>query len=152
MMDLTFTWNRLEDFSALALYDILRARESVFIVEQQCVYQEADGLDLKAWHLAVRTGDTLVAYARVVEPGLKYDEPSIGRVMTLPAFRHLKVGRALVAEAIAFTEKTYPGAGIRIGAQAQLQKFYGELGFRPVGGVYDDDGIPHIDMVKSPAG
>ncbi|MFJ1303047.1 GNAT family N-acetyltransferase [Pseudomonadota bacterium AL_CKDN230030165-1A_HGKHYDSX7] len=148
MADLRFTWKRLHDFSAIELYRIIEAREAVFVVEQRCAYQEADGLDPEAWHLSVHLGEALAAYARVVAPGLKFDEPSIGRVMTLAAFRDRKLGRALVAEAIAFTEKTYPGAGIRIGAQAHLHKFYGGLGFLPIGEVYDDDGIPHIDMVK----
>jgi ElaA protein len=148
MMNLNFRWARLESLTAAELYEILKARESVFVVEQKCAYQEADGLDPHSWHLSVLLDDELAAYARVVEPGLKYREPSIGRVMTLGKFRHLKLGRTLVAQAIAFTEERFPGQGIRIGAQAHLQKFYGSLGFLPVGDVYDEDGIPHIDMHK----
>jgi ElaA protein len=120
----------------------------VFVVEQQCAYQEADGLDLHAWHLRVLLEGELAACARVVEPGRKYTEPSIGRVMTLGKFRKLQIGRALVAEAIAFTERQWPSQGIRIGAQAHLQHFYGSLGFQTVGDVYDEDGIAHVDMVK----
>lgn len=147
-MDLVFRWKRLDDLSTREMYAIIQAREAVFVVEQQCAYQDVDGLDLHSWHLSVLKGSELVAYARVVAPGLKYAEPSIGRVLTLAQFRSLKIGYALVAEAIRFTEAHYPGAGIRIGAQAHLQKFYGSLGFEPVGEVYDEDGIPHIDMLK----
>lgn len=148
-MDLVFQWKRLDDLSTREMYTIIQAREAVFVVEQECAYQDVDGLDLDSWHLSVLKDGELAAYARVVEPGLKYDEPSIGRVLTLTKFRSLKIGYTLVAEAIRFTEAHYPGAGIRIGAQAHLQKFYGSLGFEPVGEIYDEDGIPHIDMVKA---
>ncbi|MEZ7809408.1 GNAT family N-acetyltransferase [Alcaligenes phenolicus] len=148
-MDLVFQWKRLDDLSTREMYTIIQAREAVFVVEQECAYQDVDGLDLDSWHLSVLKDGELAAYARVVEPGLKYDEPSIGRVLTLAKFRSLKIGYALVAEAIRFTEAHYPGAGIRIGAQTHLQKFYGSLGFEPVGQIYDEDGIPHIDMVKA---
>ncbi|MBX6963986.1 GNAT family N-acetyltransferase [Alcaligenes faecalis] len=149
-MDLVFQWKRLDDLSTREMYTIIQAREAVFVVEQKCAYQDVDGLDLDSWHLSVLKDGELAAYARVVEPGFKYEEPSIGRVLTLAKFRSLKIGYALVAEAIRFTEARYPGAGIRIGAQAHLQKFYGSLGFEPVGEIYDEDGIPHIDMVKAP--
>lgn len=148
-MDLDFQWKRLDDLSTREMYTIIQAREAVFVVEQACAYQEVDGLDLDSWHLSVLKDGELAAYARVVGPGLKYEEPSIGRVLTLAKFRSLKIGYALVAEAIRFTEAHYPGAGIRIGAQAHLQKFYGSLGFEPVGEIYDEDGIAHIDMVKA---
>lgn len=151
-MDLTFQWARLESLTPVELYTLLQARESVFVVEQQCAYQEADGLDLQAWHLFVRLQGELAACARVLAPGAKYEQPSIGRVMTLGRFRHLKLGRPLMAQAVAFTEEQFPGRGIRIGAQAHLQKFYGSFGFQPVGDAYDEDGILHIDMVRAPAG
>ncbi|WP_336579533.1 GNAT family N-acetyltransferase [Alcaligenes sp. CHO6] len=147
-MALDFQWKRLDDISSRELYALIQVREAVFVVEQQCAYQEVDGLDLTAWHLSVFKDGELAAYARVVEPGLKYAEPSIGRVLTVAKFRSLKIGYALVAEAIRFTHAQYPGEDIRIGAQAHLQKFYGSLGFEPVGEIYDEDGIAHIDMVK----
>ena len=149
-MELSFKWNRLASFTALEMYEVIQAREAVFVVEQRCAYQEADGADPHCWHLCARLDGAFAAYARVVEPGIHYAEPSIGRVMTLEKYRQLKLGRALVAEAIAFTEARFAGRGIRIGAQAHLQHFYGSLGFAPVGEVYDDAGIPHIEMVKAP--
>lgn len=147
-MELNFKWSRLESLNAFEFYEIIKARESVFVVEQSCAYQETDEHDPHSWHLTVFVNGDLAAYARVVNPGLKYGQPSIGRVMTLPRFRDLGIGRKLVSEAITFTEQTFPGLGIRIGAQAYLQTFYESFGFEVVGAPYDEDGIPHIDMLK----
>lgn len=149
-MNLCFEWNRMESMTALEMYRVTEARESVFVVEQQCAYQDADGADPHSWHLCVLRDGELAAYARVVDPGVKYVEPSIGRVITLKKFRKMQIGRSLVAEGISFAESKFPGSGIRIGAQAHLQHFYGSLGFIPVGDVYDEDGIPHIEMYKHP--
>ncbi|MHA6494408.1 GNAT family N-acetyltransferase [Pseudomonas borbori] len=148
-MKLEFQWSRLESFSALELHAIIKARETVFVVEQNCPYQETDDMDLQAWHLTVSLGGELAAYVRVVDPGIKYSEPSIGRVMTLKKFRELKIGRSLMEEAIRFTEQKFPGNGIKIGAQVYLKKFYESLGFQVVSEPYDEDGIPHVDMVRT---
>ena len=147
-MKLNFKWSRLDSLSALELFEIIKERESVFVVEQQCPYQETDDMDLHSWHLTVSLNDELAAYARVVDPGIKYDQPSIGRVMTLGKFRNLKIGRSLMIEAIRFTEQQFPEVGIKIGAQIYLQHFYESLEFATVSEPYDEDGIPHIDMVK----
>lgn len=147
-MKLDFKWSRIEDLSSLELFTIIKARESVFVVEQQCPYQETDDMDLHCWHLAVFIENQLAAYVRVVDPDIKYQQPSIGRVMTTSEFRHLKIGRPLMIEAIRFTEEKYPKMGIKIGAQVYLKKFYESLGFDAVSEPYDEDGIPHIDMIK----
>jgi len=147
-MKLDFKWSRLEFLSALELFNIIKARESVFVVEQQCPYQETDDMDLHSWHLSVFINKELVAYVRVVDPAIKYEQPSIGRVLTLEKFRNLKIGRSLMNEAILFTEKQFPNMGIKIGAQTYLQNFYESLGFESASEVYDEDGIPHIDMIK----
>jgi len=147
-MKLDFKWSRIENLSALELFTIIKARESVFVVEQQCPYQETDDMDLYSWHLAASINNQLAAYVRVVDPGIKYEQPSIGRVMTISEFRNLKIGRSLMNEAIRFTEEQYPQMGIKIGAQVYLQKFYESLGFEAVSEPYDEDGIPHIDMMK----
>ncbi len=147
-MKLDFKWSRIENLSSLELFTIIKARESVFVVEQQCSYQETDDMDLHSWHLAVSIDSQLAAYVRVVDPGIKYQQPSIGRVMTISRFRNLKIGRSLMNEAIRFTEEQYPQMGIKIGAQVYLKNFYESLGFEPVSEPYDEDGIPHIDMVK----
>ena len=96
----------------------------------------------------VSLNDELAAYVRVVDPGVKYDQPSIGRVMTLKKFRNLKIGRSLMEEAICFTEQKFPAMDIQIGAQVYLQNFYESLGFKAVNDQYDEDGIPHINMVR----
>jgi len=148
-MELSFIWSRMDAMSALDLYEILQARAAVFVVEQNCPYQDADGVDLQSWHLCVRSGGELAAYARVVDPGVNYVQPSIGRVLTLQKFRSLNIGRALVAEAIRFSEATFSGQDIKIGAQAYLQRFYESLGFRAVSDLYDEDGIPHMKMLRA---
>ncbi|MGB5920173.1 GNAT family N-acetyltransferase [Arcobacter sp.] len=132
----------------MELFNIIKARESVFVVEQQCPYQETDDMDLHSWHLIVSIENELVAYVRVVDPKIKYEQPSIGRVLTLEKFRNLKIGRSLMNEAIRFTEEQFPNMGIKIGAQIYLQNFYESLGFEAASEVYDEDGIPHIDMIK----
>ncbi|ODN67252.1 GNAT family N-acetyltransferase [Methylophaga muralis] len=147
-MKLEFKWSRLESLTALELYEIIKARESVFVVEQNCPYQETDDLDPHAWHLSALVNGELAAYARVVEPGIKNNQPSIGRVMTLKKFRGQNIGRALMEEAIKFTEQKYPENDIKISAQVYLQKFYESLGFYSFGEPYDEDGISHIDMIK----
>ena len=151
-MSLHFSWSRLDELSTRDFYNIVKAREAVFVVEQQCAYQEVDELDPLAWHLTATVDGQLAAYIRVVGPGDKFAEPSIGRVMTLKAFRGHQYGRALMSEAIRFTEQAYPGLGIKIGAQCYLKVFYESLGFQAVSEPYDEDGILHIDMVKPAIG
>lgn len=147
-MKLEFKWSRLESLTALELHEIIKARESVFVVEQQCPYQETDDLDLYSWHLSVLGNGELAAYARVVDPGIKNSQPSIGRVMTVKKFRAQGIGRALMEEAIKFTELKFPGKEIKVSAQVYLQQFYESLGFHSPGEPYDEDGIPHINMIK----
>ncbi|WP_447553641.1 GNAT family N-acetyltransferase [Vreelandella sp. EE22] len=147
-MPLDFHWARFDALSTHDFYTIARAREAVFVVEQACAYQEVDALDPLAWHLRATVEGELAAYVRLVGPGDKFAEPSIGRVMTVMAYRGREYGRALMAEAIRFTEQTFPGQGIRIGAQVYLTAFYESFGFVPIGAPFDEDGIMHIEMVK----
>lgn len=147
-MSLQFKWSRFESLGVLELYEIIRAREAVFVVEQACPYQEVDGMDISSWHLSVTMDGELAAYARLVDPGVKYLQPSIGRVMTVKKFRSLKIGRALMTEAIRFSESQFPGQSIKIGAQVYLNEFYGSFGFEAVSDPYDEDGILHIDMIR----
>ncbi|MDX1572729.1 MAG: GNAT family N-acetyltransferase [Methylophaga sp.] len=144
-----FKWSRLEALTALELYEIIKVRESVFVVEQNCPYQETDELDPHAWHLSVIVNGEMAAYARVVDPGIKNNQPSIGRVLTLKKFRGQQIGRQLMIEAIKFAGQKYPGKDIKISAQVYLQNFYVSLGFYAPGEPYDEDGILHIDMIKS---
>ena len=144
---MTLRWHD-RTFSALSaaeLYAITALRERVFVVEQNCVYLDADGADPQCRHLWAADGDAIHAYCRIVPAGLKFPEASIGRVITAPAARGTGLGRELMTRAIAAS-----GAGpIRIGAQAHLEKFYGALGFVRASDVYDEDGIPHIEMLRA---
>jgi ElaA protein len=146
-----WNWTRFETLGVQGLYDILALRCRVFILEQGA-YLDPDGLDAHSWHLQGRdAGGLLQAYLRVVEPGHKYAEPSIGRVVVAPERRGSGLGRALMREGLARCATCWPGRGVRISAQARLQRFYRELGFAPVGDEYLEDGIPHRQMLHGPA-
>jgi len=145
-------WARFSELSVDALYAIVRLREAVFVVEQECAYPDADGRDPSAWHLLgwyQHAGKRdLVAYARVFEPGVRYTEGSIGRIVTAPSVRGTGVGRALMAEGLRRTESLMPGQRIKIAAQQRLVDFYIGFGFTAVSAPYDEDGIMHVDMIR----
>lgn len=147
-----FRWSLFDQLTNNELYEILRARQEVFAVEQDCVYQDADGKDQHAWHLAcwdsTLASPVLLAYLRVVFPGKKYAEPSIGRVLTVEAARGTGLGRELMRYAIRHTLREFPQAPIRISAQLYLKKFYEEFGFEQIAEPYEEDGIPHIEMLR----
>lgn len=144
--------HRLESLTPLAVHRILRARQEVFAIEQNCIYLDADDADESSWHVAAwAPGLTLMAYARVVDPGIKYAEASIGRVITTAPARGRGLGRELVRRAIAQARRAYPGVGIRISAQSRLEAFYGEFGFGIASERYLEDGIWHTAMLLGPA-
>ena len=150
-------WCRFDALSPHELQNIYAARQRVFALEQQCIYLDADGCDESAFHLAAWAAGERepLAYARVLDPGVKYDEPSIGRVITASAVRGTGLGRVLLARAIAGTRAAWPGAAIRISAQTRLERFYAAFGFVAVGAPYLEDGIDHIEMllpVEAPMG
>lgn len=136
------------ELSNLELYEILRARAEVFVVEQNCVYQDCDGHDLHSRHLLGRVNGELAAYLRVVPPGRKYPEASFGRVITVPAFRGKSLGKALIAEALRRLDAEGAGS-LRISAQAYLERFYEGFGFARTGSEYLEDNIPHVEMVRT---
>ena len=146
-------WCRFDVLSVFELQAIYRARQTVFSIEQACAYLDADGFDEASWHLAAWSPESKVplAYARVVHPGQKYAEPSIGRVITTAAARGTGLGRELMRRAIECCTEAFPGQGIRISAQTRLEPFYAELGFAAVGAPYLEDGIPHTEMVRAAA-
>jgi ElaA protein len=148
--DAAFEWLPFDRLSPRQLHDVLQLRQRVFVVEQRCAYLDVDGLDPRCWHgLGTNAEGTLVATARLVPPGLAYEEPAIGRVVSAPEARRHGYGRQLMREAIAQVKRLYPGQGIRLGAQRYLERFYTELGFEPVGEPYDEDGIPHQSMLRA---
>lgn len=131
-----------------SLYALLAARVAVFVVEQRCAYQELDGLDSSALHLTGRLDDErLVAVARILPPGTRFAEPSIGRVLTLPPMRGTGLGRVLTQRAIEICRQRWATLPIRLSAQHHLEAFYGSLGFATISDPYDEDGIAHIDML-----
>ena len=138
------------ELSALEVHDILKARSAVFVVEQDCVFQDIDGADPQSWHLTGRSASQgpLLAYCRLVPPGVKFAEPSIGRVLTTEPARGSGVGRQLMREAMARASALWPGMALRIGAQVYLERFYGEFGFEKCSEPYDEDGIVHIQMLR----
>ena len=145
-------WSGFAGLTAAELYQVLQTRQDVFILEQTCLYPDMDGLDQDAHHLlgwrVIDGKRQLAAYMRVLAPGAKYVEMSLGRVVTAPAARGTGIGRELLAEGIAHAERQHPGHRIRIGAQQHLEKFYASYGFVTVSEPYDEDGIMHIDMLR----
>lgn len=147
---LRWRWARLESLGVGELYDALALRSRVFVVEQHCIYQDADGVDRCAWHLLGRDDEgRLQAYLRAVDPGVKYEEPSLGRVITAPEVRGTGLGRVLVLEGLARCAAAWPGQGNRISAQSRLERFYASLGYQRVGPDYPEDDIPHCEMLRS---
>jgi ElaA protein len=149
-MTFRWQWCRLTDLSVPELYTIFAARQAVFIVEQTCHYTDLDGYDLAAEHLIAWSGAEVAAYLRLISPGVKYEEPSLGRILTTAMARGTGVGRELVARGLERTDRLYPKLSVRIGAQARLEKFYKSFGFVTVSEPYDEDGIMHIEMLRSP--
>ena len=148
----TVIWNfaHFSELSVADLYDIMALRASVFIVEQRCAYQDPDGVDTLSHHLWCRSvSGEIAAYLRVVPPGARYDEPSLGRIVTSAAARGSGLGRAVVSEGIQRAELLYPGTALRIGAQRYLLRFYESFGFQRTGYDYDEDDIPHSEMLRS---
>jgi ElaA protein len=145
---MNWQWYRFQDLGVDNLYDALALRCRVFILEQG-VFQDPDGIDRHAWHVLGRdaTG-ALQAYARLVDPGQKYAEPSMGRIITSPETRGTGLGRELVTQTVAQHDAVWPGRANRISAQAHLARFYGGFGFVPVGNEYLEDGILHLEMLR----
>jgi ElaA protein len=142
---------RFDELSPRDVHDLFQARAAVFVVEQACAFQDLDGVDPECWHLLGRSGAAgarLVAYCRLVPPGVKYAEPSIGRVVTVSDVRRTGLGRILMREALAAAAKLWPGRPIRIGAQQRLERFYSDFGFATASAPYDEDGILHVEMVR----
>lgn len=144
---------RCQRFDALTLSElqyIYMARQKVFAIEQQCAYLDADGLDEKSFHLAAWSALQAepLAYARLLDPGAKYAEASIGRVLTASIARGIGLGREVVRRAIEQAEQLWPRAAIRISAQTRLEAFYVGFGFVPVGAPYPEDGIDHTEMLR----
>jgi ElaA protein len=148
MAPVRWTWCRFGELGVDNLYDLLALRCRVFVLEQG-PYQDPDGVDRRSGHLLGRSeSGALTHYLRIVDPGVKYDEPSMGRVITAPEVRGGGSGHRLVREGLARLDGAWPGRGCRISAQAHLERFYGAHGFARVGEPYAEDGIPHLQMFR----
>lgn len=145
---ITWQLKKFESLTVHELYAILRLRSEVFVVEQACVFQDMDNKDQSSCHLMGWENNNLVAYTRLVPPGISYPEASIGRVVTSPAARGSGIGKLLMEKSIEQTNHIYGKTPIRLGAQLYLKKFYESLGFRQTSDVYIEDGIDHIEMIR----
>ena len=138
---------KFEELTVFELYEILKAREEVFIVEQNCIYHDIDSNDQDSYHLFLEDEGQIISYLRILPRGVKYDEVSIGRVLTKISHRRKGYGEVLVQKAIDFVEEALGEKEIRISAQSYLRGFYGDLGFKVVSDVYLEDGIDHYEML-----
>ena len=149
-MTLQFICKHFRDLTVFELYDIMALRQTVFVVEQNCPYLDADGKDLDSWQLMVYNADNqeLVANTRLLAKGISYPEyASIGRVVNAPSVRGLGVGKKLMEESLRQMSILFPNEPIKIGAQSYLLGFYQSLGFEPTAHEYLEDGIPHTSMI-----
>lgn len=148
-MQIQWLLKKFEELSPYQLYAILQLRNEVFVVEQNCVFQDADDKDQNAHHLMGFDNNKLVAYTRLVPPGEIYKEASIGRVVTSPSVRRSGAGKELMKQSIDAVYNLFGIQPIRIGAQLYLKNFYESLGFEQMSDIYLEDGIEHIYMIKS---
>lgn len=151
MSNLVWTLKSFTSLTPQELYAILQLRNEVFVVEQHCVYQDADNKDIPAHHCMGWLDNKLVAYTRILPPGIAFTEPSIGRVVSSPSARGLGIGRSLMIESIEKTRQLYGNTAIKIGAQLYLRQFYSSLGFQQTSELYLEDNIEHIEMMLQPS-
>lgn len=153
-MSIVWSCMRFDELTTEDLYRILQLRAEIFIVEQDCVYQDVDGFDQAALHvmgyLPASGEPQLICYSRLIPPGLKYEGASIGRVATKKSERGGGNGKTLMVNSLAFCKDYWPDTAITISAQQYLQQFYTLLGFETLSEPYDEDGIPHIRMQLNP--
>jgi ElaA protein len=150
-MDIVWICKKFGELKVQELYDVIRLRNEVFVVEQKCIFQDADGYDPITFHILgydAQSPSTLVVYSRLFGPGDKYEYPAISRVVSDRNYRSKGAGRALVGKAIEMCHELYGNLPIKIGAQYYLKRFYESFGFVQSGEVYDEDGIDHIVMIK----
>ncbi|MFL0352846.1 GNAT family N-acetyltransferase [Xanthomarina sp. GH4-25] len=146
---LEITTKTFKELTTQELYDVLQLRAEVFVVEQDCVYQDVDGKDKKAYHVLGYKDTTLVAYTRVFKPGDYFKESSIGRVVVSKNQRQHKYGYDIMKASITAIKENFDETIIKISAQCYLKIFYNQLGFIETGEEYLEDGIPHMAMIKT---
>lgn len=147
-MSLSLTTKNFTELSKVELYEILKLRSEVFVIEQNCVYQDIDSKDLEGLHVLGRIDDELIGYARCFAPGIYFEEAAIGRVLISKNYRNKGYAHQLMKKCIAEIDQKYPKANIKISAQQYLIKFYEQHDFHSIGEGYLEDGIPHINMIR----
>jgi len=145
-----FTFISFLDLELIDLYEILKLRTNVFVVEQNCPYPELDDKDKKAIHVYSKDGEEMLAVARILPAGVSYKEWSFGRIATHETTRGTGLGKKLMDSLMNYMHDKHPQEPIRISAQSHLEKFYGNFGFIHTGKSYLEDGIPHIEMLFEP--
>ncbi len=150
MADIIYQWAKFDDLERDLLYEILQLRQKVFVLEQSCLFLDADGLDQEAWHFTGRLQNEqrLLAYLRVLPPSQERAEVVLGRLLVCREKRGKGFGRKMMVEVLKRIDAVYPGRAVKVCAQSRLKKFYESFGFKSVSQPYDEDGIEHIDMIK----
>ena len=153
---ITWQYGLFDQLSSSQVHAILQQRQTIFILEQQCFYPDIDNTDLVAGHLvgwshSIEANLEVAGYLRIMAPGVCYPEVSVGRVLVSEKMRGGGLGLELMNRGLAVAAEIFPQSNIRISAQHYLEEFYHSLGFTTLSGVYDEDGIPHIDMMLNPA-
>jgi len=146
---LRFSCKKFDELTPKELYAILQLRNEVFVVEQNCVFQDADNKDQPSYHFMLWDDELLAGYTRLVPPGIAYEFASVGRVVTSPQRRRTGIGKILMQKSIEEIEKLFGKSSIKLGAQLYLKKFYEAFGFIQSGEIYLEDGIQHIEMTRS---
>jgi len=149
-MSINWFFKKFNELSPNELYAIMQLRNEVFVVEQNCIYQDADNKDQQSYHFMGFENEKLIAYTRIVPPGIAYKEVAIGRVVTSPSVRRTGIGKELMERSIEEAHKLFGKVPIHIGAQLYLKKFYESLGFHQSSNTYLEDGIEHIEMILKP--
>lgn len=145
---LKITTKTFQELTNKELYDLLQLRSEVFVVEQDCVYQDLDGKDNKALHVIGKKDNNIVAYTRVFKPGDYFKEASIGRVVVSKDKRQHKYGYDIMEASMKAVKDNFNETTIKLSAQTYLKKFYNNLGFKEIGEEYLEDGIPHVAMIR----
>lgn len=148
MVEIKWSWKTFDELSTKELYEFMVLRQEVFVVEQSCHYLDADGKDVDSFHLMGYEGDNMVAYARIVKPGISYVEVAIGRVVTAKSVRGQGIGITLMNKTLEHIALEYGDVPVRLSAQTYLLKYYEKYGFKSTGKEYYEDEIPHTEMLK----
>lgn len=144
---MSFKLKKFEQLTNTELYNILKERTEVFVVEQNCPYPEVDGKDLQSYHLYKEENGEIIAYLRILPPGVSYEELSIGRVLVKKEYRGQKVAQQMMEQALRFIQNDLNETTVKIQAQEYLRNFYASFGFEAISETYLEDNISHIDML-----